>query len=154
MAHLKFTGTTGSVGGITITENNIGEALADLEDATELILTKIGIKAEKYAKALCPVGTPKSTGIKGYRGGTLRNSITFEVQGDEVTIGSNISYAAFVELGTGSFFQTPPEWETFETERGSGKGHGYVHPRPYLKPAIENHLDQYKKIIESELKQA
>ena len=32
-------------------------------------LEEIGVKAEKYAKALCPVGTSESTGKKGYRGG-------------------------------------------------------------------------------------
>ena len=28
----------------------------------------------------------------------------------------------------------------------------YVKPRPFLRPAVENHLSEYKSIIESELK--
>ena len=63
------------------------------------------MKAGKYAKALCPVGTPESTGKKGYRGGTLRNSITFNVdtggENSYVEIGSNVEYAPYQELGTG-----------------------------------------------------
>ena len=152
MANLKKQGTTGNVNGIEITQNNIGEVLDALDNASERILTMIGIKVEKYAKALCPVGTPESTGIKGYRGGTLRNSITFEVEEDVVAIGSNVEYAPYVELGTGPHFQPPPEWEQFTTSKGSGNGHGYVRARPFLRPAVEDHLEEYKTIIRKELK--
>lgn len=154
MAALKRVGTTDIVNGIEITQNNIPEVLEALKGATEKALTEVGIKAEKYAKALCPVGTPESTGKKGYRGGTLRNSITFVVEGDELTIGSNVEYAPYVELGTGPYFNTPPEWLQYVTEKGSGEGHGYVRPRPYLRPAIEDHLDEYKRIMQNELKNA
>lgn len=164
MAALKRVGTTGIVNNIEITQDNIPEVLEALKSATEKALTEVGIKAEKYAKALCPVGTPESTGWtdkkgvrhlnKGYRGGTLRNSITFVVEGDELTIGSNVEYAPYVELGTGPYFDTPPEWLQYVTEKGSGEGHGYVRPRPYLRPAIEDHLDEYKRIMQNELKNA
>lgn len=158
MATIKSVGTTGRVNGIEITKNNIPEVLEALEDATERILTMIGIKAEKYAKGRCPVGTPESTGKKGYRGGTLRNSITFivETSGTEgtLTLGSNVEYAPYVELGTGPYFDTPPEWLQYVTEKGSGDGAGYVKPRPFIRPAIEEHLDEYKRIIENELKNA
>lgn len=124
-----------------------------LDDAVSRALEIIGIKAEKYAKALCPVGTPESTGKKGYRGGTLRNSITHVVSDADntVTIGSNVEYAPYVELGTGPFFQAPPAWEQFDAPKGSGIGGGYVRPRPYLRPAIEDHVDEYKSIVKSEL---
>ena len=151
MAQLKRVGLTGNVGGIEITVNNIDKVLDELDNNTEKILTMIGIKAEKYAKARCPVGTPESTGIKGYRGGTLRNSITFQVEGDTLTIGTNVEYAPYVELGTGPYFEAPPEWEEFVAIRGNGNGRGYVRPRPFLKPAIVDHIDQYDKIVRSEL---
>lgn len=164
MASIRRVGTTGSVGGIEITENNMQEVLDGLSGAVEKALTEIGIKAEKYAKNLCPVGTPESTGWtdkngvrhpnKGYRGGTLRNSITFEVDGSELSVGSNVEYAPYVELGTGPNFTPPPEWEQFTTERGSGGGSGYVRPRKFLQPAITEHVDMYKRIIETELKNA
>ena len=69
----------------------------------------------------------------------------------KVFIGTNVEYAPYVELGTGPYFQTPPEWEQFTSDRGSGEGHGYVKPRPFLKPAIENHISEYKKIIKNGL---
>ena len=132
--------------------DNSAEALAGLERAKARALETIGLKAEGYAKRLCPVGTVESTGIKGYRGGTLRNSITHVVNGDELSVGSNIPYAAFVELGTGPHFEPPPDWETFTSKRGSGVGRSYVKPRRYLQPAIEEHAGEYKTIAENELK--
>ena len=134
-----------------ITEDNSDQVLSELAKATKRALTIIGMNAEKYAKALCPVGTSESTGKKGYRGGTLRNSITHHVDEDSVSIGSNVEYAPYVELGTGPYFVAPPSWEKFETPRPSGIGHAYVRPRPYLRPAIEDHMSEYKQIIKDEL---
>ena len=136
---------------VQITDNS-AEALAGLKRAKARALEIIGLKAEGYAKRLCPVGTVESTGKKGYRGGTLRNSITHAVNGDVLSVGSNIPYAAYVELGTGPHFEPPPDWETFSTNRGSGVGRGYVKPRRYLQPAIEEHAGEYKNIAENELK--
>ena len=135
-----------------IKNDNVDSILNELNNAVNRALTMIGVKAEKYAKARCPVGTEESTGKAGYRGGTLRNSITYQVEGDSVAIGSNVEYAPFVELGTGPYFNTPPEWEQFTPYQSTVAGSGYVRPRPFLKPAIEDHLDMYKKIIEDELK--
>lgn len=132
--------------------DNSHQFLAELERTKAKVLEMIGERAETYAKKLCPVGTPESTGIKGYRGGTLRNSITHDVDGDEMLLGSNVEYAPYVELGTGPHFTPPPEWETFTTERGSGVGHAYVRARPYIRPAIEDHRDEYKGIAEREMK--
>ena len=139
--------------GIDIVNDNSSQVLSGLDHAVERALEIIGMKAEAYAKARCPVGTVESTGKKGYRGGTLRNSITHEVNKSEksVTIGSNVEYAPYVELGTGSYFETPPEWEQFTTSRGGSGGHGYVRPRPYLKPAIEDHKGEFEHIIRNEL---
>lgn len=105
------------------------EVMNAVQMAKARALEIIGGKAESYAKRLCPVGTPESTGIPGYIGGTLRNSITHE-QYDENTeiIGSNVEYAPFVELGTTK-----------------------MKPRPYLRPACENHSNEYKTVWQTEL---
>lgn len=141
------------IGGFEITENNKGEIKDLLEMARTRALTIIGMKLEKYAKARCVVGTPESTGKKGYRGGTLRNSITFEVNADkgEVSVGSNVEYAPYVELGTGPFFTPPPEWENFDVPTPSGIGHGYVTSRPFIKPAVVEHTEEYARITKAEL---
>lgn len=114
-----------------IEQNNIAEALSELEQKEAKALEMIGLKAEGYAKALCPVGTPESTGIPGYRGGTLRNSITHQValHMDGVYIGTNVKYAPYVELGTVK-----------------------MKKRPYIIPALQDHIAEYVHIAESILK--
>lgn len=106
--------------GFTIDQNNIGDVLSELELKEAKALEMIGIKAEGYAKALCPVDT-----------GNLRDSITHQVDlsVDGVYIGTNVEYGPYVELGTVK-----------------------MEKRPYLKPAIENHMSEYKQIAINELK--
>lgn len=54
-------------------------------------LEMCGLKAEAYAKMICPVDT-----------GRLRNSITHDTRMSERAeyIGTNVEYAPYVELGT------------------------------------------------------
>lgn len=59
----------------------------------EIALEKVGLTAERYAKLACPVGTPESTGKKGYVGGTLRNSISHTHDKNTAYIGTNVEYA-------------------------------------------------------------
>lgn len=137
---------------VEITDNS-AQFLAELARKKRVILTEIKDKAVDYAADLCPVGTEASTGIKGYPGGTLKQSITGRiVNGDTLEVGSNVGYAPYVELGTGPHFVPPPEWERFEAEKGKGVGKAYVKPRPFIRPAIEDHRDEYQKIAERELK--
>lgn len=125
-------------------ENHIDEVLEALEEATMVALEEIGLVAEGYIKRLCTVDT-----------GLLRNSITHAVSGQPAAIdpykdnvgkkeglysgtapnstgnksvymGTNVEYAAYVEMGT---VNTPPQ--------------------PYLMPAVTNHSEEYKKIAES-----
>ena len=142
-------------------EDHSGEILQRLAEAKEHILRKVGAKAVDYAQDLCPVGTVESVGSwapkngKGkrtYRGGTLRNSINYRVDGDVLSIGSDVEYAPYVELGTGPHFKPPPEWEDFDVPPSKGTGRSYVKPRPYIRPAIEDHAEEYEKIAEQELK--
>ncbi len=51
-------------------------------------------------KVATPVGTPESTGKRGYIGGRLRASIITEVYADFGRVGTNVFYAPFVEWGT------------------------------------------------------
>ena len=102
---------------IEIKENHIDEYLKAVDAAKQRGLEKVGLTAERYAKALCPVDT-----------GRLRNSISHEVHGDSVYIGTNVEYAVYVEKGT-------------------RKMQAY----PYLKPAAQDHADEYKQILLKDL---
>ena len=58
----------------------------ELSKQIKIALKAVGMQAEKYAKMKARVGTPESTGIEGYIGGTLRNSITHAISGEEPKI--------------------------------------------------------------------
>lgn len=127
---------------IELTDNS-NLARRELEAACIRALEKCGLVAEGYAKRLCPVDT-----------GNLRNSITHLVDISELLcrIGTNSEYAAYVELGTGKYYpggrQTPWVYQD-----AKGKWHLTYGQRaqPYLKPAVADHVPQYKDIIEREL---
>lgn len=77
----------------------------ELDVAIEKRLESSAQQIEADAKAKAPVGTPESTGIKGYIGGSLRQSIkSTQTKDKEYTIKANSTgnapYAAFVEFGT------------------------------------------------------
>lgn len=128
---------------IDLTDNS-GLVKEELQAAVLRALEKCGLDAEEYAKKLCPVDT-----------GNLRNSIAHQVQPEEavVYIGSNSEYAAYVELGTGKYYpggrKTP--W-TYQDAKGQWHITHGQRAKPYLKPAVADHGQQYKKIIEGELK--
>ena len=99
--------------------DNTDEVLNAMRGSIGRALTRIGLSAEGYAKKECPVDT-----------GNLRNSITHEVVQSEkaVCIGTNVEYAAYVELGT---VRTKAQ--------------------PYLRPAATEHSAVYKRVLEEEM---
>ena len=125
--------------------SNRAEVLAAVSDAKKRALEIMGGKAESYAKQLCPVKT-----------GNLRNSITHTTENNNrtVVISASVTYAPFIELGTGKYAeggggrQTP--W-SYQDSNGNWHTTSGMPPRPYLRPAIENHKDEYKEVLESEM---
>lgn len=126
--------------------SNLGAVLNATQEKIERAAEIIGGMAESYAKRLCPVDT-----------GNLRNSITHttENNGHTVVIGSAVTYAPYIELGTGKFAeggggrQTP--W-SYKDAKGKWHTTSGMRPRPYMRPAIESHKDEYKVVLEIELK--
>lgn len=128
---------------ITVKDNS-DEVLAAMESACNRALEKCGLVGEGYAKKLCPVDT-----------GNLRNSITHMVNDGEKAayIGTNSEYAVYVECGTGVDYpggrQTP--WVYQDAKGDWHLTHGQ-RAKPFIKPAVAEHGEQYKRIIEAELK--
>lgn len=58
--------------------------------------------------------------------GRLRNSITHQTESDAVYVGTAVEYAPFVELGTSR-----------------------QKAQPYIKPAVADHADEYKRIAKA-----
>lgn len=94
------------------------EVESEIDKAIAKSLEIVGGTAERHAKDICPVDT-----------GRLRNSIAHEPVGDNTeSIGTDVEYAPYVELGT-----------------------RYQSPQPYLRPGVENYAEEYAGIIKNEL---
>lgn len=124
--------------------DNSRTVLGELQSAAALGLEICGLAAEGYAKKLAPVDT-----------GNLRNSISHKVDpdGQIVYIGTNAEYAAYVELGTGRYAEggRPTPW-VYKDDKGNYHWTAGNPAQPYLAPAVKDHADQYRKILEQALK--
>lgn len=98
--------------------SNVGDVIAAKDEAVAAALEAIGLQAEGDVALLAPVDT-----------GRLRASITHEVDGDAVNVGTDVEYASYVEYGTSK-----------------------TKAQPFLEPAITENMDSYQQIAESYLK--
>lgn len=133
------------------TQSNVDAVLKQLEAKLTKAAEVIGGKAEGYAKMLCPFDTGRLRGSivhaipgqvlnKQYKNrfgevvGEYNGALPPDASGEKfvVTIGSNVEYAPYIELGTHK-----PRRE----------------PHPYLRPAIEDHLQEYKAVLMQILKE-
>lgn len=94
-----------------VNEGGIHALMRSRNGAVARDLYRRGLRVQAKARQDCPVGTPESTGKKGYVGGTLRQSIALELgvdaQGVFVRIGSNVYYAEWVHDGTSKMAGRP-----------------------------------------------
>ena len=122
-----------NVGSFTIAEDFTAEVLAAKERAVLRALKMIGVQAERNAKLEVTKAVYEQPISKsGYkRTGRLRNGITHETDADTVYVGDNVDYAIYVELGTSKMKE-----------------------RPFIRPAIENHLEEYEKMFRQCLENA
>lgn len=129
---------------VEITDNS-GKVKEEFQAAVLRALEKCGLTAEGYAKKLAPVDT-----------GNLRNSITHVVDEAEPAayVGSAVEYAVYQELGTGIYYPEGGRQEPWVYQDAKGNYHMTrgTKAQPFLKPAVADHVQQYKSIIESELK--
>lgn len=101
--------------------------------AIERALEAIGLQCEGYAVDELNRAKLHADGSirPNVDTGRLRASITHEVRPSEqaVYVGTPVEYAAYVEMGTSR-----------------------SRPYPYLKPAVMNHVDEYRDMAEQFLK--
>ena len=122
--------------------DNSKEVLAAMLEAKARALEACGLVAEGYAKKATPVDT-----------GNLRNSISHKVTEDAAYIGTNTEYAPYVEFGTGKYYPggRPDSW-VYQDDKGNWHRTEGAKAQPFLKPAVADHSQQYRGIIESEMK--
>lgn len=133
------------LGGVVFNDYS-ADVLNEFHDAVLRALERCGEQAEGYAKDLAPVDT-----------GNLRNSISHQVDGSEnaVYIGTNVSYAPYVELATGIYAEggRPTPW-VYQDANGNWHWTRGNKAQPFLKPAVADHAQTYSNIIKDELENA
>ncbi len=110
--------------------DNSKEVKTAFERQMAMALEEIGMEAE--ANAIKEVqravyDTPESPSYK--RTGNLKNKIGHAHDAEAAYVGDNAEYAIYVEMGTSK-----------------------MPPRPFIRPAVENHLNEYKEIAEDHLR--
>lgn len=159
--------------GNTAFVDNSEEVIRLMKGATEKAARIIGGKVVNYARQ----SVEKS---KGPMGGAwphdiilaIRDSLTAQVEdGPVLTVGSNMQVAPYIELGTGRLYDPPPEWIEYHGDDahtvagleywlyrdpmdGEIKVGRPVPSQPYLRPAFLDHIDEYKRVVEQEMKNA
>lgn len=126
---------------IEVTSHRV-EVIEAKDEAVARALETIGLVAERYAKELAPVDT-----------GRLRNSISHEVDDSTVYIGTNVEYAPYLEFGTGIYAEgggraTP--W-SYQDDKGEWHTTSGNQPQPFLRPALDDHISEYRDIVQNEL---
>lgn len=114
----------------------------EAERTTQREVKRSALNVQNGAKKRAPVGTPESTGVPGYVGGRLRNSITHRIDnnGLNAEIGTNVVYAKRVEFG-------------FNGVDALGRRYNQ-RPQPYLFPALEEERGPFLRRLRRELGQA
>ena len=146
---------------ITLNDSS-GEILAALTEHLAAANEAVGLAMEAHVKEGAPVGTPASTSIKNYHGGSLRKSITHKVIDNTVYVGTNMkapngsSYPVFVELGTGIYAtdgngrKSPWVWRDKNGKFHYTRG---IKPTHFMRNALSSpeHIKEYKEIYENTL---
>lgn len=134
--------------------DNTSKILNAFTEQCDAALEAVGLAAEGYAKA-------NLTQFPRVDTGRLRSSISHARKGKDEYIGSNVSYASYVELGTGPYAENENgqpgggrqdvPW-FYKDENGVGHLSYGMRPAHFLKRAVTEHKDEYKEIMEKNLK--
>lgn len=102
--------------------SHLPEFKEDLSRRIPVILEALGLEAEGNA-------VDEITRLGAVDTGRLRGSISHAHDEEAAYVGTNVEYAPYVELGTSK-----------------------MAPRPFLRNAVSNYTDDYKRIVEEGLR--
>lgn len=121
--------------------DNSRQVLAELERKKTAALEACGNTAVSAAKQNIEEAGRISTG-------TMIGDVNHQVDGDACHVGTNVRYAIYNEMGTGIYIgggrNTP--W-SYQDENGDWHRTSGMPPIHFLKNAIANNIDVFKKII-------
>jgi len=131
-------------------EDHSGEVLKELDAHIDRILETWGQVGVTHVKDVITAASRVDTGA-------MRNSINHQVANDEnaVYVGTNQEYAPYHEYGTGIYAeggrgrQTPWNYQDSHGEWHRTRGMKPIH---MIKDGIGDHISDFKRIAEDELK--
>lgn len=110
-------------------------------------MTECGEVAFRYAMDLVPIGSGEFSGSD-----KLHEKMSYEATETRMDLKNDSDHAIYVEMGTGKYVggsapwvYTPDGGEHFFRTEGQP-------PRPFVKPAVADHEDEYLELIEETLK--
>lgn len=135
-----------------ITFEGLEEVLGELDKVADIekldnALKKACLIVERAAKQKAPKGN-----------GELRRSITSKVEQEQGEIKgvvfTPLEYAPYVEYGTGLFAEEGGRqyvpWR-YQDDEGNWHTTSGMHPRPYMRPALEENRNEILRIIKEGL---
>lgn len=125
---------------LVITDNS-EEVLRAVANAIDRAFDAIGETAVGYAE-------DNITKNKSVNTGNLRGSLLYKHDDKSVIIGTNVEYGKYVELGHRQ------EVGRYVPAIGKRLKNAHVPPKPFLKPAITEHIDEYKELLKDSLENA
>lgn len=129
--------------------DNVADVLKATAEQKLRALEAVGIQAEGDVK-------DEITDLDAVDTGRLRSSITHQVGGDSVEVGTNVDYAVYVHEGTGKYAiggGTPKErWVYRDPLTGEFRMGFPQKPRRFIKNAMERFAKDYIEIIKEYLK--
>lgn len=172
---------TGRMKDITVhLEDHSPEIMEAFQNAIERGLMAIGEKAETYAKDNIEKQNIVDTGrllnsityaLEGHGGKTLKYTKEMQKAGQEATpqsvsvsepdtvyIGTAVFYGPYIECGTGSYSTvgggtSKPSW-TYQDEFGQWHIAFPKKARPFLKPAVADHVEEFRDTLKESLENA
>lgn len=134
---------------MTLTVSGQNKLLARLVDLRTVRLAQrtednVRATAEKirdYAKDICPVGTPESTGKRGYIGGSLQSSIRLQVRPRPT------QHKISIGVSAGGYVTNPNTGRKVDYALWVEKGTRKMAAQPFMLPAMEKFKDELPKMF-------
>jgi HK97 gp10 family phage protein len=121
------------------------ESLGSLSDTNNIkaALGQACALVERSAKEKAPKGN-----------GDLRRSITSKVEDTEGIVYTPLEYAPYIEYGTGLFAENGGRQDVpwcYQDDEGEWHSTSGQHPRPYMRPALNENREKILKILKEGL---
>ena len=125
--------------------DDVIDGLDSLVDEAKMkeALGKACALVERSAKQKAPKGV-----------GELRRSITSEVRGLEGVVFTALEYAPYVEYGTGLYAEEGGRKDVpwnYQDDRGEWHSTSGRHPKPFMRPALDENREQILRILKEGL---